>query len=208
MSGFATKQEAAWAGEFGDAYNERNASPEWIARNLAFFSPIVKRCGRIASVLELGANIGRNLVALHQLLPAAQLSGVEINASAAATLRNLGYVQVFQDSLLTFSASEQWDLVFTKGVLIHVDPNSLAAAYERLYKFSRRYICVAEYYNPSPVEVNYRGHTGLLFKRDFAGDLLERYRELRLVDYGFVYRRDPHFPQDDLCWFLLEKMPG
>jgi hypothetical protein len=28
---------------------------------------------------------------------------------------------------------------------------------------------------------------------------------LRLVDYGFVYRRDPAHPQDDLTWFLLEK---
>ena len=24
-------------------------------------------------------------------------------------------------------------------------------------------------------------------------------------DYGFVYRNDPLFPQDDLTWFLLEK---
>lgn len=205
MSAFATKQEAAWAGEFGDAYNERNAGLEWVARNLAFFSPIVRRCEKITSVLELGANIGPNLSALHQLLPSAQLSGVEINASAAATLRSLGFVQVFEESLLTFRAVAQWDLVFTKGVLIHINPDSLPAAYERLYSCSRRYICVAEYYNPSPVEVNYRGHTGLLFKRDFAGDLLERYRDLRLVDYGFVYHRDPHFPQDDLCWFLLEK---
>jgi spore coat polysaccharide biosynthesis protein SpsF len=25
------------------------------------------------------------------------------------------------------------------------------------------------------------------------------------VDYGFAYRRDPNFPQDDITWFLLEK---
>ncbi len=28
---------------------------------------------------------------------------------------------------------------------------------------------------------------------------------LRLVDYGFVYRRDPNWPQDNINWFLLEK---
>jgi len=205
MSGYATKQEAAWAGEFGDAYTQRNASPDLIARNLAFFTPILRRCRTVESVLELGANIGNNLVALHQLLPSAQLAGVEINPGAAATLRGLGYVQVYQDSLLSFSTKECWDLVFTKGVLIHIDPHSLEAAYERLYTCSRRYICIAEYYNPSPVEVPYRGQSGLLFKRDFAGDLLDRCTDLQLVDYGFAYRRDPHFPQDDLCWFLLEK---
>ena len=52
----------------------------------------------------------------------------------------------------------------------------------------------------------YRGHAGKLFKRDFAGELLERYADLSLVDYGFVYRRDPNFRQDDLTWFLLEKL--
>ena len=56
-----------------------------------------------------------------------------------------------------------------------------------------------------PVEVVYRGHTGRLFKRDFASELLDRYSDLRLVDYGFVYHRDPTFPLDDFNWFLMEK---
>lgn len=59
--------------------------------------------------------------------------------------------------------------------------------------------------NPAPVEIAYRGHSGKLFKRDFAGDLLDRYGDLRLVDYRFVYRRDSNFAVDDLTWFLLEK---
>ncbi len=60
---------------------------------------------------------------------------------------------------------------------------------------------VAEYYNPTPVAISYRGHNDRLFKRDFAGELLDLYPQLQLVDYGFVYRRDPSFPQDDLTWF-------
>ena len=24
-------------------------------------------------------------------------------------------------------------------------------------------------------------------------------------DYGFAYKRDPKFPQDDITWFLMEK---
>ena len=90
-------------------------------------------------------------------------------------------------------------------MLIHLNPEALPAAYERLYECSSKYIVVIEYYNPSPVEVTYRGHAGRLFKRDFAGDLLERYPDLELVDYGFQYRRDPNFPADDLTWFLLKK---
>ena len=52
--------------------------------------------------------------------------------------------------------------------------------------------------------VRYRGTDDRLYKRDFAGELMERY-QLRLVDYGFTYRRDNYFPQDDTTWFLLEK---
>ena len=64
---------------------------------------------------------------------------------------------------------------------------------------------IAEYYNPTPVEVTYRGHSRRLFKRDFAGELLSAYDDLQLVDYGFSYHGDPVMPQDDITWFLLEK---
>jgi spore coat polysaccharide biosynthesis protein SpsF len=92
-----------------------------------------------------------------------------------------------------------------KGVLIHIAPDQLAAVYEKLYQVSRRYILIAEYYNPTPVSIPYRGHADRLFKRDFAGEMLDRYPALELVDYGFVYHRDPLFPQDDMTWFLLQR---
>lgn len=28
---------------------------------------------------------------------------------------------------------------------------------------------------------------------------------LKLVDYGFVWRRDSFFPQDDITWVLMQK---
>ena len=34
---------------------------------------------------------------------------------------------------------------------------------------------------------------------------MHRHPQLQLVDYGFDYRRDPNFPQDDITWFLMEK---
>jgi spore coat polysaccharide biosynthesis protein SpsF len=52
--------------------------------------------------------------------------------------------------------------------------------------------------------VNYRGNENRLFKRDFAGELINKF-DMNLIDYGFTYHRDKHFPQDDLTWFLLEK---
>lgn len=203
---FATEQEKFWAGEFGNEYMQRNQGATWIATNIALFSQVLRRCETVASVLEFGANIGLNLHALRTLLPQAQLSAIEINPKAAASLRSAdSHITVHEQSVLDFQPKQQYDFVLTKGLLIHIEPASLSAVYERLYQCSRRYVCVTEYYNPSPVEVPYRGHSGKLFKRDFAGELLDRYPDLKLVDYGFAYHRDPVFAQDDMTWFLLAK---
>lgn len=200
-----TAQERFWQGEFGDAYVDRNAGAAAVASSLAFFGRALARAGGLGSVLELGTNRGLNLQALRALLPQAQLQGVELNGKACALAQALNVAEIWEGSLFDYPVTAGFDLAFTKGVLIHLPPDLLPAAYDKLYQASRRFILVAEYYNPTPVEVSYRGHAERLFKRDFAGELLDRHADLRLLDYGFVYHRDPLFPADDISWFLLEK---
>jgi len=202
---FATEQEAFWAGEFGNNYTQRNVGAQWVASNLALFGKILARTEGVGSVLELGANLGLNLRALRQLLPQARFSAVEINARAVRELKRLGGIRVHHASILDFKSPRPADLVVIKGVLIHLNPDKLPHVYDLMHAASARYICLAEYYNPSPVAIPYRGHTDRLFKRDFAGELMKQHGDLRLVDYGFVYHADPNHPQDDITWFLLEK---
>ena len=71
-----TPQEEFWAGEFGNAYIERNMSDQLLASNVHYFSRILEACSKVDSVLELGANIGMNMKALWILLTHASLSGV------------------------------------------------------------------------------------------------------------------------------------
>lgn len=202
---YDTEQEQFWAGEFGDAYIERNRSERLLASTLAFFSKVLSKTHSISSVLELGANIGMNLQAIHLLLPQVRIGAVEINEKAVRELNKHNWLNVYHQSILEFSSVETWDLVFTKGVLIHLSPDKLPSIYDLLFKLSNRYILFCEYYNPTPVEVNYRGYSNRLFKRDFAGEILDRRMDLTLLDYGFVYHRDNSFPQDDMTWFLMEK---
>lgn len=205
MEAFKTEQEAFWAGTFGDEYVSRNKSAQLLASNTAFFSKIIPKTSRVKSLIEFGANIGMNLHAIRTLLPNVELSAIEINQHAVSELSKFEQISVYPQSILDFTPDRTWDMVLIKGVLIHINPESLKQVYELLYRSSSRYICVAEYYNPSPVEVMYRGHSGRLFKRDFAGELMDGYPDLKLVDYGFAYHRDTYFPQDDITWFLLEK---
>lgn len=202
---YKTPQEEFWAGEFGNDYTERNAEARWIASNTALFVRILARTRGIRSVLELGANRGLNLLALKQLLPEASFAGVEINRQAATELERHGFISVHHSSILDFTPAATSSLVLIKGVLIHLNPDVLDQVYALMVKASSRYICVAEYYNPTPVAISYRGHVDRLFKRDFAGELLAKHPSVQLIDYGFAYHGDPNSPQDDLTWFLMEK---
>lgn len=205
-SNYVTPQEAFWAGQFGTEYISRNNSEQLLASNLNFFTKALKQAGKISSCLELGANIGMNLQAIQFLYPGIELKGAEINAEAAKQLGGLiGENNVYQGSIFDYPITAKVDLSLIKGVLIHINPEMLDAVYEKLYQASSRYVLVCEYYNPSPVSVSYRGHADRLFKRDFAGEMLDKYSDLTLIDYGFAYRRDPAFPQDDITWFLMEK---
>lgn len=203
---FKTDQESFWAGEFGKDYIHRNQGDALLASNLSFFSKALQKARNISSCIEFGANIGMNLQALKLLYPGIEAHAIEINAAATEQLKNIIPTnQIHPGSILDFTANREWDLTLIKGVLIHINPEVLPQVYDKLFASCRRYLLVAEYYNPSPVSISYRGHSDRLFKRDFAGEIMDRHPQLQLIDYGFVYRRDPQFPQDDVTWFLLEK---
>jgi spore coat polysaccharide biosynthesis protein SpsF len=203
---YKTEQEAFWAGEFGTKYIERNQGDLLLASNLNFFVAALRAARGVRSCLEFGANIGMNLKALKLLHPGIDVHGIEINSEAANQLSQVvGSANVYDKSILNFFPSRTWDLTLIKGVLIHINPDELNEVYDKLVESTGRYLLVAEYYNPAPVAIHYRGHSDRLFKRDFAGEIMERHPQLKLLDYGFAYRRDPNFPQDDITWFLMEK---
>jgi len=206
---FKTEQEAFWAGDFGSDYIQRNQGDRLLASNLNLFVHALRTARGVTSCVEFGANIGMNLRALNLLYPGLDAHGIEINPDAARVLGELiSPHKVYRSSILDFEPQRTWDLAIIKGVLIHLNPDVLAQVYDLLVASTSRYLLVAEYYSPSPVAIQYRGHDDRLFKRDFAGEIMERHPQLQLIDYGFVYRRDPTFPQDDITWFLIEKRPA
>ena len=204
---YKTQQEEFWAGEFGTEYVERNTYEELVPKNVYEWSNIINKTIGIKSCVEFGANIGANLKALKVLLPNLEVSAVEINKTACDTYLSkfLSKKNIYNQSVFDFKSDKKYDLTFTKGVLIHINPEELQTVYEKLYKYSNKYIVIAEYYNPTPVTVNYRGIQDRLFKRDFAGEFMDKYRDVKLIDYGFNHRRDNNFKGGDTTWFLMEK---
>lgn len=202
---FKTEQETFWAGDFGNEYVIRNDIRDGLSANISAFSKILSATSKIDSVIELGANIGQNIHALKTLIPNTEFTAIEINESAVNQLEKIKDLNIIHSSIFDIDINEKFNMSLIKGVLIHINPDFLQDIYQKLYDLSDKYICIIEYYNPTPVEIDYRGHTEKLYKRDFAGEILDKFKNLQLVDYGFLYKNDNNFKYSDSTWFLLKK---
>ena len=199
--------EEFWKGDFGNEYTQRNVGRVGINRE--FFRRALLKAENVNSLIEFGAGSGENLQALHELAPEKELAGVEINATAAAAM--FGRMEewrgckrkVLVGSFLEYTVPLQYDISMTKGVLIHIAPEDMAIAYDKLYLASMKYILIAEYFSAQPREIEYRGHAGKLWTRDFGGEMMDRHTDLKLVDVGFHYNRTTG--QDNITHWLFEK---
>ena len=203
---FKTKQESFRSGKFGDLYFKRNKVRSLLKSHKNLFKKALARANKINSIIEFGPNTGINLVVLKKILKLKKITAVEINKSNCIKLKKINNIEVVNNSILNFISKKKYDLVLSRGLLIHINPKKLNQAYRTLYNSCKKgkYILLAEYYNPSPIKINYRGYRNVLFKRDFAGEFIKKFKKIKLIDYGFIYHRDK-LPQDDVTWFLLQK---
>ncbi|MFC3080344.1 pseudaminic acid biosynthesis-associated methylase [Phenylobacterium terrae] len=199
----------AWSGEFGDRYTERNvASADAVRGRARVWGGLLGRMqgDMPRSALEVGPNLGLNLRALGQLADI-DLWGIEPNPAARQKLVSDGVLPA-ERVLEGFGhqiplADGAVDLVFTVGVLIHVDPSLLEKTVSEIHRVSAKYVLCAEYFSPRPETITYRGEEGLLFKNDFGSVLMDAHSDLTLVDCGFLWRRTT--VMDDLTWWLFRK---
>lgn len=198
------EQERFWIGDFGDTYTDRNSYEQGYNNRIPLFTKILTDNGiQVTSALEFGANIGLNLDAIRHIFPQCRTMGIEINKTAFDILKTRH--EAMHSSASDAETQELFELTITSVFLIHQNPCELQCCYHKLYELSERFILINEYFSPIPVEVEYRGHAGKLFKRDFAKELWALYPSLTLVDHGFFWSKDPHCPFDDSNWFLFKK---
>jgi spore coat polysaccharide biosynthesis protein SpsF len=205
----STPQSDFWRGKFGDSYTARNvASAEQMHARIALWAEILSHtiAAPPASILEVGANLGINLRAL-RALSSARLMAVEPNESARATLVRDGVVAAedVRDGLaskIDFIDGAA-DFAFTSGVLIHIHPDHLPASLKEIHRCAKRWVGCIEYFSDKPETIPYRGHDDRLFKRDFGGLWLDTFPDLRVVAYGFAWKRVTGL--DNLTWWLFEK---
>lgn len=204
-----------WTGSLGKKYLERNPKSDAEMNNLyrnkfgidreqmnqQFFSETNVQLSRI---LEVGCNMGIQLAILSKLFQA-KLYGVEpFEAARQGGLKIHPYLNiVLGDSSDVPFKSSYFDMVFTSGVLIHINPEDYEATTREIARCSKRYIWGFEYYSPEVKEIEYRGQSGLLWANNFAEVYQHHNPYLTLILERFYTDNESHISQ----MFLLEKNP-
>jgi pseudaminic acid biosynthesis-associated methylase len=200
-------QDIFWVKDYANDYAFKNSEFDNELGRDAWAKMLAKTKLNDKSYLEVGCNIGRNLDQLKLLDPGLRASAIEINPQALAKAKSKHQLQSefcgpAQDA--NFEV-DTFELVFTCGVLIHISPDELGIIMQKMHAWSNKYILIAEYFNRTPVSIEYQGKTDLLFKRDFGGLFIDNF-PAKLIDYGFLWGRIyDKAGFDDITWWLFEK---
>jgi hypothetical protein len=192
-----------WADEFGNDYTRRNRV-DWRKR-IPIWQHFIDKTGA-RSVFELGCNAGWNLSAIKAItLSQANAQnhqpyvwGADVNEKALAQAEGCGLdvYNVHTDKFDHYTA----ELCFTAGVLIHIPPEELGKAMNRLIRMSSDWVLAIEYEADQEEEIVYRGKKGLLWKRPYG----ELYQEmgLTMIETGKL-QQDVGF--DNCRYWLMRK---
>ncbi len=200
------EQQLFWKEKYSKEYISRNSN-YLLDSGIKCWAKMLERAENINSILECGSNIGRNIKILNYVLPSASKSIIEISPEPYQIVTtNYTIDQSFNGSILESSFDRaKFDLVFTSGVLIHIHPDEVLANMQKMFEYSSKYILMVEYFNRTPVMIEYKGEMNKLFKRDFGKLFIESF-PVKLVDYGFLWGHlydDAGF--DDVTYWLFEK---
>lgn len=195
-----TKQLKNWRGKFGIDYTLRNSQAliemealfrqEFGISASEMFGKAVQGLP-IKSGLEVGCNIG-NKLALLKNLGLAELTGVEpLNFAISEGKKRYPFINFKQGTVFNLPfANGSFDLVFTSGVLIHINPGDLSRAMNEIARVAGKWILGFEYYSAKPERVIYRGKDELLWKRDFTSEYLKTVPRLKIL-YEKRFKHNP-----------------
>ena len=204
---FNSEQERFWATTYANDYIKKNSEFDHKLGSEAWVNMLQKIQGKVKNYLECGCNIGRNITQIKLAFPEAKPSIIEISELAFNFVTaHHEFTSAYNGPILNSNfEKESFDLVFTMGVLIHINPDQLLEHMAKMFGYSKKYILIGEYFNRTPISIEYQGEKEKLFKRDFGKLFIENF-DVELVDYGFLWGHIYDIAGfDDLTWWLFEK---
>ncbi len=193
----------AWGGDFGQAYTDRHPpTPAALASRARLWEEILSHLeGKPYNTLEVGANIGLNLMALKQC-GLDNLAGLEPNKAARAGLA-VNFPAIDGTAQFIAATDGAFDLVFTSGVLIHIPPHEVERACQEIHRVANRWIVAIEYFSAEPREVPYRDRRGMLWTQDFGGLYMRLFPDVEPIACGFCWKELTGL--DNVTWWVFRK---
>ena len=214
-----------WAGEFGNEYTTRNdidVSEIAIQKRVKFLEKCLTpiffgheydsdpeyscEFPHPANILEVGIGTGLNWQHFSFLEPGDKVTGVDVNVPSLKHL-DARFSAVGGDAANLPFRDNQFDLVFTMGLLIHIPPHLIERVYSELWRVSKAFVVIAEYFSVQPNRVRYQKQFDLLWTRDYGKELMFNGEqggfEPKVVGYGC--ERKGMGGYDDLDYWILSK---
>ena len=187
-----TEQMIEWAGTFGHEYTDRNAlsfeefetlyQQNYGISRTALNQKFLKSIDCSAKILEVGSNVGNQLLCL-QKMGFQNLYGIELqNYAVELSKKRTSNINIIQGSAFDIPFKKGYfDLVFTSGVLIHISPPHLPEVMSEIYRCAKEYIWGFEYWADEDTQVPYRNHENLLWKAPYSQKYLQVFKDLELI---------------------------
>jgi pseudaminic acid biosynthesis-associated methylase len=189
-----TEQIKHWHGDFGAEYAIRNLQgaaemDEKIRKRYVcgksrteLNEELLEGIDRSSSVLEVGTNIGNQLLCL-RAMGFENLFGIDLRRDVVNEAnRRVPNADIICGSAFDIPFKDGYfDIVFTSGVLIHIAPCDLAMAMGEIYRCSNRYIWGMEYWAKEIEGVEYRGHENLLWRGNYSEMFMQQFLNLAAV---------------------------
>jgi len=208
-----SQQRKFWLGEFGSSYLERNLTLDNVDERYKqetgitrkqIFNQFFQKINKNSKILELGCNVGLNLLILKNM-GFTNLYGLELSKSALQIAsKNMPDITFIHSSIEEYNPKGMmFDLVFTVGVLIHIDPKALRSIIKKIVSLTKNYIFGFEYFSNNLTEIEYRSQKNVCWKQNFP--LLYRKIEPNLK---LIKEKKIHYKNKDLIdtVYLLQKI--
>jgi pseudaminic acid biosynthesis-associated methylase len=185
-----------WIDKFGKEYTDRNnLSLEELEKlykenygvtRTELNELFLDKIDRSKKILEIGANIGNQLLCL-QKMGFKNLYGIEPQEYAVQLTRdktiNINIIK--GDAFDVPFKDKYFNIVFTSGVLIHIQKKNIKKAIREIYRCSNKYIWGFEYYADRYTEIPYRGQKNLLWKANFPKIYTDAFPDLKIVEIKY-----------------------
>lgn len=116
-------------------------------------------------ICEAGCNVGNNLT---EFPLDSEIFGFDMNESALEkTIKKYPSFQFSKENIRkTKFSNDMFDLVFTRGVLIHIPPDEIKNAIDELFRISKKWIFNLEYFGEDGKMIKWKRGDDLLWYRN------------------------------------------